>query len=74
MATPNYVLKDDHVATCGHVRTAYSALNTAKKDKGTFDSKVQHSTANSSIDCSDANQIDIKVNGGIRGYFFQPVG
>jgi hypothetical protein len=33
MTTPNFKLKDDHVATCGHVRSAYSLLDTNKLDK-----------------------------------------
>lgn len=41
-----------------------------KKNTGTFDSKIQHSTANSAIDCSAANRIDLKVNGANRGYIF----
>ena len=38
-----------------------------KKTNGTFDAKIQHSTTNSALDCSGANQIDIKVNGTVRG-------
>ncbi len=37
-------------------------------------SKIQHSSANSSLDCSGANRIDIKANGNSLGYFFQPTG
>lgn len=33
MSTPNYKLKDDHVATCGHVRAVYSSLDSAKVNK-----------------------------------------
>jgi hypothetical protein len=45
-----------------------------KKNTGTFDAKIQHTSANSAIDCSAANKIDLKVNGANRGYIFQPVG
>lgn len=45
-----------------------------KKTTGTFDTKIQHASTNSAIDCSGANQIDIKVNGAVRGQFFQPTG
>jgi hypothetical protein len=38
-----------------------------KKTNGTFDTKIQHSSTNSALDCSGANQIDIKVNGAVRG-------
>jgi hypothetical protein len=38
-----------------------------KKNTGTFDTKIQNSTANSSIECSLDNRIDIKVNGNVRG-------
>lgn len=33
MATPNYKLKDEHVATCGHVRGVYSTLDNTKANK-----------------------------------------
>jgi hypothetical protein len=26
MATPNFILKSDHVATCGHVRSLYQKV------------------------------------------------
>jgi len=45
-----------------------------KKNTGTFDAKIQHSSTNSAIECSAANKIDLKVNGANRGYIFQPVG
>ena len=38
-----------------------------KKNTGTFDTKIQHASTNSGIDCSGVNQIDIKVNGAVRG-------
>lgn len=41
-----------------------------KKNTETFDAKIQHSSTNSAIDCSDANRIDLKVNGANRGYIF----
>ncbi len=53
--------------------TLDTGLNT-KKNTGTFDTKIQNSTEDSSLDCSGSNQIDIKVNGATRGYLYQPVG
>jgi hypothetical protein len=41
-----------------------------KKNTGTFDAKIQHASANSAIDCSADNRIDLKVNGANRGYIF----
>ena len=45
----------------------------AKKNTGTFDTKIQTASTNAAIDCSGDNKIDIKVNGANRGYFFQPI-
>jgi hypothetical protein len=33
MAQPNYKLKDDHGATCGHLRSVYTQLDNAKVNK-----------------------------------------
>jgi hypothetical protein len=46
----------------------------AKKNTGTFDTKIQTASTNAAIDCSGNNRIDIKVNGTNRGFFYQPTG
>jgi hypothetical protein len=64
--------KADQATT--YTKTEVDTALAAKKNTGTFDTKIQTASTNAAIDCSGNNRIDIKVNGANRGFFYQPTG
>lgn len=62
------LLKADKLTT--YTKSEVDTFLGNKKTTGTYDDRIQHSSANAGINCSGANQIDLKVNGANRGYIF----